>query len=145
MKKLVAVPVVAIIAAAGAASAAGFAGGVSAGPLQTGQTSDLECATVGRGRRVGLRRPRAHARSWTTSASSSRARTAATRPSTSSSSAPQGGQQRPCAPAAASRNRTRGTQYVRVPFNGQVDAEQLKSIRISIDPGFSGQEYGTIG
>lgn len=44
MKKLIAVPVVAVIAAVGAASAAGFAGGVSANPLQTGQTGDLECA-----------------------------------------------------------------------------------------------------
>ena len=45
MKKIIAVPVVAVIAAVGAASAAGFAGGVSAGPLQVGQTNDLECAT----------------------------------------------------------------------------------------------------
>ena len=44
MKKIVAVPVVAVIAAVGAASAAGFAGGVSAGPLQVGQTNDLTCA-----------------------------------------------------------------------------------------------------
>ena len=48
MKKLIVVPVVAVIAAVGAASAAGFAGGVSAGPLQVGQTSDLECANSAR-------------------------------------------------------------------------------------------------
>ena len=39
MKKILLVPLVAVVAAAGAASAAGFAGGVSAGPLQVGQTS----------------------------------------------------------------------------------------------------------
>lgn len=44
MKKLIAVPVVAVIAAVGAASAAGFVGGVSAGPVQSGDTWDLECA-----------------------------------------------------------------------------------------------------
>ena len=44
MKKLIAVPIVAVVAAVGAASAAGFAGGVSAGPIQSGQTNDLACA-----------------------------------------------------------------------------------------------------
>src|SRR4051812_49098733 len=44
MKKLIAVPVVAVLAAGAAASAAGFAGGVSAAPVQSGDTWDLECA-----------------------------------------------------------------------------------------------------
>lgn len=44
MKKLVAVPALAMLAAVGAASAAGFAGGVSAAPVQSGSTSDLACA-----------------------------------------------------------------------------------------------------
>lgn len=44
MKKLIAVPVVAVIAAVGAASAAGFVGGVSAAPIQSGSSNDLECA-----------------------------------------------------------------------------------------------------
>jgi hypothetical protein len=44
MKKFIAVPIVAVVAAVGAASAAGFAGGVSANPVQSGQTGDLECA-----------------------------------------------------------------------------------------------------
>lgn len=45
MKKLIAVPVVAVLAAVGAASAAGFVGGVSAAPIQSGDTTDLQCAT----------------------------------------------------------------------------------------------------
>ncbi|GAB2885021.1 hypothetical protein [Nocardioides pacificus] len=45
MKKLIAVPVVAVLAAVGAASAAGFVGGVSAAPIQSGDTYDLQCAT----------------------------------------------------------------------------------------------------
>jgi hypothetical protein len=48
MKKLIAVPVVAVIAAAGAASAASFAGGVSAGPIQSGDANDLTCASSAR-------------------------------------------------------------------------------------------------
>jgi hypothetical protein len=48
MKKLIAVPIVAVIAAGGAASAASFAGGVSAGPIQSGDTNDLTCASSAR-------------------------------------------------------------------------------------------------
>ena len=44
MKKLIAIPVLAVLAAVGAASAAGFAGGVSAGPVQSGDAKDLTCA-----------------------------------------------------------------------------------------------------
>lgn len=44
MKKLIAIPVVAVVAAVGAASAAGFVGGVSAAPIQSGDTWDLQCA-----------------------------------------------------------------------------------------------------
>ena len=144
MKKLVAVPVVAIIAAAGAASAAGFAGGVSAGPLQTGQTSDLECATSAEVVEWGFGDRRAHpVRGQRPRQALGRA-SAPTRPSTSSSSAPTAASSGPRASGRIPQQNA-GTQYVRVPFNGKVDAEQLKSIRISIDPGFSGQEYGTIG
>ncbi|WP_148573385.1 hypothetical protein [Nocardioides caldifontis] len=48
MKKLIAVPVVAILAAGAAASAAGFAGGVSASPIQSGDATDLTCASSAR-------------------------------------------------------------------------------------------------
>lgn len=48
MKKLFVVPAVAVVAAVGAASAAGFAGGVSAGAIQTGATNDLVCANSAR-------------------------------------------------------------------------------------------------
>jgi len=44
MKKLIAVPALAMVAAVGAASAAGFVGGVSAAPVQSGDTNDLSCA-----------------------------------------------------------------------------------------------------
>ena len=44
MKKLIAIPFLAVLAAVGAASAAGFAGGVSAGPVQSGDAKDLTCA-----------------------------------------------------------------------------------------------------
>ena len=44
MKKLIAIPVMAVVAAFAAASAAGFAGGVSAGPVQSGDAKDLTCA-----------------------------------------------------------------------------------------------------
>lgn len=48
MKKIIAVPVVAVIAAVGAASAAGFAGGFSAAPIQSGDATNLTCADSAR-------------------------------------------------------------------------------------------------
>ncbi len=82
MKKIIAVPVVAVIAAVGAASAAGFAGGVSAGPLQTGKTNDLECAASAKVIEYGFNDHTANRRTSTTCGSSSTARSARARPST---------------------------------------------------------------
>lgn len=99
MKKLIAVPVVAVIvaviAAVGAASAAGFAGGVSAGPLQVGQTNDLECAQSAKVVEWGYN----------------------------------------------DHLSTPNVVDARVLLT---DAENLKSVRISADPGFDGQAIGSI-
>jgi hypothetical protein len=48
VKKFLAVPAIAILAAAGAASAANFANGTSAGPIQSGDATDLTCAESAR-------------------------------------------------------------------------------------------------
>ena len=141
MKKLIAVPVVAVVAAVAAASAAGFAGGVSAGPLQIGrhqrprvrpqrQESSSTASTTTRdppyidNARVQLdgsavRGPgRARHRRSTPGA-----------PRRRSSAAPQG-----------SELRRHGTQHrpasdVSTP---RWNAENLKSVRISVDPGYAG-------
>ena len=83
MKKFIAVPIVAVVAAVGAASAAGFAGGVSAGPLQVGQTNDLECATSAKVIEWGYNDHLATPNVRRTLASSSTAPSARTRPSPS--------------------------------------------------------------
>ena len=44
MKKLIAIPVLAVVAAFAAASASGFANGVSAAPIQSGDVTNLTCA-----------------------------------------------------------------------------------------------------
>lgn len=144
MKKLVAVPVVAIIAAAGAASAAGFAGGVSAGPLQTGQTNDLECASSAKviewGYNDHLPTPNVvNARVRLTDAD------CGTQSLTVLPLNESGGQLNGSRAAGRIPPQATGDQTVRVTFNEPVNAEDLKSVRISIDPGFGGQKYGTIG
>ena len=143
MKKILVVPIVAVVAAAGAASAAGFAGGVSAGPLQVGQTNDLECATsaevVEWGYNDHLATPNVvNARVRLNGAQCSD-QAVTVLPLT-----PAGTQY---GPRAAGRipAQPEGAQYVRVTFDTPMDAEQLKSVRISVDPGFEGQGYGTIG
>ena len=142
MKKLIAVPVIAVVAAVGAASAAGFAGGVSAGPLQTGKTSDLECATSAKviewGFNDHLATPNVvNARVQLTGADcSDQALTVL----------PLKGDGTQFGPRATGRIKPQaaGDQFVRVTFDTPMDAEQLKSVRISVDPGY-GQPYGTIG
>ncbi len=44
MNKLIAAPVIAVLAAGAAASAAGFAGGVTSQPIQSGDSAGVECA-----------------------------------------------------------------------------------------------------
>ena len=142
MKKLFAVPAIAILAAAGAASAAGFAGGVSAGPLQTGQTNDLECATSAEviewGFNDHLATPNVvNARVALRGADcSNQALTVLPLTPEGTQYGPRATGRIPAQPA--------GTQTVRVTFDTPMNAEQLKSVRISVDPGF-GQAYGTVG
>lgn len=142
MKKILVVPLVAVVAAAGAASAAGFAGGVSAGPLQVGQTSDLECATsaevVEWGYNDHLATPNVVNARVKLNGADCANQAITVLPLTA------GGTQ--FGPRASGRipAQTAGTQYVRVTFDSPMDAEQLKSVRISIDPGYTGQPYGDI-
>ena len=141
MKKIIVVPALAMIAAVGAASAAGFAGGVSAGPLQVGQTNDLECATSAKviewGYNDHLATPNVvNARVQLNGADcSDQALTVLPLTPGGTQYGPRATGRIPAQPA--------GTQTVRVEFDTPMDAEQLKSVRISIDPGY-GQPYGSI-
>lgn len=141
MKKLVVVPVVAVVAAVGAASAAGFAGGVSAGPLQVGQTNDLECATSAKviewGYNDHLATPNVvNARVQLSGADcAGQALTVLPLKADGTQFGPRASGRIPAQPA--------GTQTVRLSFDTPMDAEQLKSVRISIDPGFEGQPTGS--
>lgn len=141
MKKLVVVPVVAVVAAVGAASAAGFAGGVSAGPLQVGQTNDLECATSAKviewGYNDHLATPNVvNARVQLSGADcAGQALTVLPLKADGTQFGPRASGRIPVQAA--------GTQTVRLSFDTPMDAEQLKSVRISIDPGFEGQPTGS--
>ena len=42
-------------------------------------------------------------------------------------------------------NQPAGTQTVRVQFDNPMDAEELTSVRISVDPGHNGIPVGTVG
>ena len=141
MKKLIVVPVVAVIAAVGAASAAGFAGGVSAGPLQVGQTSDLECANSARviewGFNDHLATPNVvNARVLLSGAEC--VGQAVTVLPLKADGTQFGPRATGLVPAQGN-----GEQTVRVAFDSPMNAEQLKSVRISVDPGY-GQGEGTI-
>jgi hypothetical protein len=148
MKKLIAVPVVAVIAAAGAASAAGFAGGVSARALQVGQTSDLECATSAEiiewGYNDHLATPdvvNARVQLNGADCSGMAIHVVALNPDGTATDGPAGNfRASGRIPAQAA-----GTQTVRVNFNQPVPAEQLKSVRISIDGGYTNLAEGSIG
>lgn len=146
MKKLIVVPVVAVVAAVGAASAAGFAGGVSAGTLQVGQDNDLECAQS------------AEVVEWGYDDGQIIADTPAVdNVRVKLNDADCAGQSLtvlPITPAGKQLSNSRasgripaqaaGTQYVRLSFNTPQDAEQMKAVRISIDPGFGGQPTGSV-
>lgn len=145
MKKIIVVPLVAVVAAAGAASAAGFAGGVSAGPLQVGQTSDLECATSAEviewgyddGQVVANYPSVVNVRVKLTDADcAGQALNVIQINANGQQSGPRASGRIPAQPT--------GDQTVRLNFDAPVNAEQLKSIRISIDPGYAGQPTGTL-
>jgi hypothetical protein len=140
MKKLLAVPAIAILAAAGAASAAGFAGGVSAGPLQTGQTNDLECAVS------------AHVQEWGMNDHTANpyVDTALVRLEGSQCEGqavhiialnPDGTQKSNYRGAAKVPSQSHGTQFVRIQLNNWPVGE-TEAVRISVDPGHSGIAAG---
>jgi hypothetical protein len=142
MKKIIAVPVVAVIAAVGAASAAGFAGGVSAGPLQVGQTNDLTCAKSARviewGYNDHLSTPNVvNARVQLTDANCA---------GQSVTVLPLNSDGTQMGPRAAGRVPAQGAgpQTVRVTFDNPVVAENLNSVRISVDPGYENEPVGSI-
>jgi N-acetylmuramoyl-L-alanine amidase len=147
MKKFIAVPIVAVVAAVGAASAAGFAGGVSAGPLQVGQTNDLECAASAKVIEWGYddsqtiaSEPAVDNARVQLTGSDCVGQAVTVLPINAAGG--QLGNYRAAAKVPAQTAGANSTQYVRVVFNQPVPAESLKSIRISIDPGHAGIPTG---
>jgi hypothetical protein len=143
MKKLIVVPVIAMLAAAGAASAAGFTGGVTSGPLQVGQTNDLECADSAQIIEWGYNDHLATPNVVNVRVQLNGANCAGQ----SISVLPLKADGTQFGPRAAGRipSQAPGTQTVRVSFDSPMDAEQLKSVRVSVDPGYAGEPDGTIG
>ncbi len=141
MKKLIVVPALAMVAAVGAASAAGFAGGVSAGPLQVGQTSDLECAASAKIVEYGYNDHTAtpYVDNVRVRLDGAQCEGQAVHVIALTPAGTQDGNKRGAAKVSAQAH---GTQYVRIPVNNW-DAEQLKSVRISIDPGYDGMLVGS--
>ena len=137
MKKLIAVPVVAVIAAVGAASAAGFAGGVSAGPIQSGSTNDLACADSARVVEWGLNDHTA-----TPYVDSALVRFTASDCDGQAlhviSLTPSGTQQHR-ATSGRIADQPDGTQFARVSFpaGDQPTVDELNAVRISVDPGYA--------
>jgi hypothetical protein len=144
MKKLIVVPVVAVIAAVGAASAAGFAGGVSSGALQTGQTSDLECAKSARIIEYGfndhLATPNVVNVRVELKGADCVGQSVTVLPI-----GPDGAQNSNARFVGRVPAQGKGTQTVRITSETPADAEQLKAVRISIDPGYTGEGDGTVG
>jgi hypothetical protein len=146
MKKLIAVPVVAVIAAAGAASAAGFAGGVSAGPIQTGQTNDLTCATSAKVIEWGLNDHTAvpYVDTVRVQLNGAHCEGQALHVVTLK---PNGTQDHRATSAKIATGQGGNTQYARLSFpaNDQPTVSDLNSVRISVDPGFSGMTEAPVG
>ena len=137
MKKLIAVPVIAVIAAVGAASAAGFVGGVSAGPIQSGDATNLTCASSARvvewGTNDHLNPPNVvNARIKLEGQCSGQALHFITLTAA-------GGQQHRATSGFIAPQAT-GTQYARVTFpaNDTPTVAELNAVRITIDPGWVG-------
>jgi hypothetical protein len=138
MKKLIAIPVMAVIAAVGAASAAGFIGGVSAGPIQSGDASDLTCATSARvvewGTNDHLNPPNVvNAKIQLTGAHCSGQ-------ALHVMSLTPGGTQQHRATSGLIASQPDGIQFARVSFpaGDQPTVAELNAVRITIDPGYAG-------
>lgn len=136
MKKLIAIPVMAVVAALGAASAAGFAGGVSAGPIQSGDATDLTCATSAKvvewGTNDHLNPPNVvNARIQLNGAQCSGQALHVI-------SLTPGGTQQHRATSGFIATQPAGTQYARVTFPTPIPVGDLNAVRITIDPGYSG-------
>ena len=136
MKKLIAVPVVAVIAAAGAASAAGFAGGVSAGPIQSGDATDLTCAhsakVVEWGTNDHLNPPNVVNALVRLDGAQCEGQALHVLALNSA-----GGEMMRAASGRIA-DQAHGTQFARVTFNSPVDVADLNAVRITVDPGFGG-------
>ena len=145
MKKLIAVPVVAVLAAAGAASAAGFAGGVSAGAVQSGQTWDLQCAHS------------AQVVEWGTSDHVAEPFVSSALIKLTGSECqgqavhmialkPDGTELARFSSERLNANLNSGTQYIRLETAGHPDSgvavSQLNGVRITVDPGYAGLPIG---
>ena len=137
MKKFIAVPIVAVIAAVGAASAAGFAGGVSAGPIQSGDTSDLACADSAKVIEWGLNDHTATPYVDTALVQLSAADCSGQ--ALHVVSLTPGNTQQHRATAGRIANQSYGTQLARVSFpaGSQPTVAELNAVRISVDPGWS--------
>jgi hypothetical protein len=142
VKKFLLVPLVAVVAAAGAASAAGFAGGVSAGPLQVGQTSDLECAKSAEIVEWGYNDHTAVPDVVNVKVELRGANCAGEAVNVIPLNA-DGTQMGAYRAAGRVPAQDRGVQTVRLQFNTAVPAEALKSVRVSIDPGYDGLAEGS--
>jgi hypothetical protein len=138
MKKLIAVPVIAVVAAVGAASAAGFVGGVSAGPIQSGDASDLTCAVSAKvvewGTNDHTNPPYvdgALVRLNGGQCSGQALHVITLTP---------GGTQQHRATSGRIGDQAAGTQFARVSFpaGDQPTVAELNAVRITVDPGFGG-------
>lgn len=139
MKKLIAIPVLAVVAAFAAASAATFAGGVHAGPVQSGDATNLTCANS------------AEVVEWGTDDGLTNtpyvvgAKIQLNGAQCSGQAlhfitlTPTGTEQYRAIPGRIAAQAT-GTQFARVSFpaDHRPTVAQLNGIRITIDPGYSG-------
>ena len=145
MKKLIAVPVVAVIAAVGAASAAGFAGGVSAGPVQSGDTWDLECANSASVVEWGTADhvPTPFVSSALVKLSGSECQGQAVH---LIALKPDGSELARFNSERLNPNLASGTQYIRLEMSGHpnsgVPVSALNAARITVDPGYAGLPVG---